>query len=177
MDLGIGGKVALVTAGTKGIGLGMAHALAAEGARVAVAARTEVDVKRTAQSLSGLGVVADLLTEAGCRRAVSETEQMLGPVDILINNLGVRAGSSWADTGPAEFESAFVGNLGVSTRMTQLLLPGRLGAGGGRGGVVASVCGPEAAGAPAYNAAKAAEISFMTSLAREVASQGVTVNC
>src|SRR5713226_4730980 len=124
VDLGIKGKVALVTAGTKGIGLGIAHALAAEGVRVAVAARTEADVKRTAQSLVGLGVVADLLTEAGCRRAVSETETVLGSVDILINNLGVRAGSSWADTGPAEFETAFAGNLGVSTRMTQLVLPG-----------------------------------------------------
>src|SRR5260370_12125836 len=110
MDLGIGGKVALVTAGTKGIGLGIAHALAAEGARVAVAARTEVDVKRTAQSLGGLGVGADLLTEAGCRRAVSETEQVLGPGDILINNLGVRAGSSSAATGPAAVESPVAGN-------------------------------------------------------------------
>ncbi len=110
VDLGIAGKVALVTAGTKGIGLGIAHALAAEDVRVAVAARTEADVKRTAESLGGLGVVADLLTEAGCRRAVSETEQVLGPVDILINNLGVRAGSSWADTGPNEFEAAYAGN-------------------------------------------------------------------
>jgi len=65
VDLGIAGKVALVTAGTKGIWLGIAHALAAEGVRVAVAARTEVDVKRTAESLGGLGVVADLLTYAG----------------------------------------------------------------------------------------------------------------
>src|SRR5229473_2811737 len=139
--------------------------------------RTEVDVKRTAQSLGGLGVVADLLTEAGCRRAVSETEQVLGPVDILINNLGVRAGSSWADTGPAEFESAFVGNLGVSARMTQLVLPGMVERGWGRVVVIASVYGLKSAGAPAYNAAKAAEISFTTSLAREVAAQGVTVNC
>ena len=177
MELGIGGKVALVTAGTKGIGLGIAHALAAEGVRVAVAARTEVDVKRTAQSLGGLGVVADLLTEAGCRLAVSETQHVLGPVDILINNLGVRAGSSWADTGPAEFESAFAGNLGVSTRMTQFVLPGMVERGWGRIVVIASVYGREAGGAPAYNAAKAAEISFTTSRAREVASQGVTVNC
>jgi 3-oxoacyl-[acyl-carrier protein] reductase len=176
MDFGIAGKVALVTGGTKGIGLGIAHALADEGVRVAVAARTEVDVKHTAESLGGLGVVADLLTEAGCRRAVSETETMLGPVDILINNLGLRAGSSWADTGPSEFETAFSGNVGVSVRMTQLVLPGMISRGWGRVVVISSVWGRESGGAPAYNAAKAAEISFTTSLARDVASKGVTVN-
>src|SRR5260370_8587401 len=148
MDLGIAGKVGLVTAGTEGIGLGIAHALAAEGVRVAVAARTEVDVKRTAESLSGLGVVADLLTDAGCRLAVSETEQMLGPVDILINNLGVRAGSSWADTGPSQFENAIAGNLGVSVRMTQLVLPGMVERGWGRVVLSAPVWVPEPARAP-----------------------------
>jgi 3-oxoacyl-[acyl-carrier protein] reductase len=176
VDLGIAGKVALVTAGTRGIGLGIANALAAEGVRVAVAARTEVDIKRTAAALGGLGIVADLLTEAGCRRAVSETEQSLGSLDILINNLGVRAGSSWSDTGPAEFEAAFAGNAAVSVRMTQLVLPGMIKRGWGRVVVIASLWGREAGGAPAYNAAKAAEISFVTSMAREVAAKGVTVN-
>lgn len=69
MDLGIGGKVALVTASTRGIGLGIAQALAAEGARVAVVARTEADVQKTAQSIDGFGVAADLLTAEGCERA------------------------------------------------------------------------------------------------------------
>jgi 3-oxoacyl-[acyl-carrier protein] reductase len=176
VDLGIAGKVALVTAGTRGIGLGIAEALAAEGVRVAVAARTEVEVKRAAAALGGVGIVADLLTEDGCRRAVGETERSLGPVDILVNNLGVRAGSSWSDTGPAEFESAFAGNVGVSVRMTQLVLPGMLQRRWGRVVVISSVWGRESGGAPAYNAAKAAEISFVTSLAREVAAKGVTVN-
>ena len=176
MDLGIEGRVALVTAGTRGIGLGIAQALAAEGVRVAVAARTEPEVKRTAALLGGLGVIADLLTEDGCRRAVSETESTFGPIDILINNLGVRAGSSWSDTGPSQFQAAFEGNVGVSVRMSQLVLPGMVKRGWGRIVVISSVYGREAGGAPAYNAAKAAEISFVTSLAREVAAQGVTVN-
>jgi 3-oxoacyl-[acyl-carrier protein] reductase len=176
VDLGITGKVALVTGGTRGIGLSIAQALATEGVRVAVAARTEAEVKKTAAALTGLGVVADLLTEEGCRRAVSETEAMLGPIDILINNLGLRAGSSWADTRLAEFEAAFDGNVGVSVRMSQMVLPGMLLRGWGRIVVISSVWGRESGGAPAYNAAKAAEISLVTSLARDVAAKGVTVN-
>jgi 3-oxoacyl-[acyl-carrier protein] reductase len=176
VDLGIAGKVALVTASTRGIGLGIAQALASEGARVAIAARTEADVKRTAESLGGLGIAADLMTEEGARRAVAETVDGLGPIDILVNNLGLRAGSSWSDTGPNEFETAFAGNVAVSVRMTQLVLPGMLERGWGRVVAITSVWGRETGGAPAYNAAKAAEISFVKSLAREVAAKGVTVN-
>ena len=176
MDLGIAGKVALVTASTRGIGLGIAQALAAEGARVAIAARTETDVRRTAESLGGLGIAVDLMAEDGPRRAVEETINGLGPIDILVNNLGLRAGSSWSDTGPKEFEAAFEGNVTVSVRMSQLVLPGMLDRGWGRIVTITSVWGRETGGAPAYNAAKAAEVSFTKSLAREVAARGVTVN-
>jgi 3-oxoacyl-[acyl-carrier protein] reductase len=177
MDLGLTGKVALVTAASRGIGFGIAQALAAEGARVAVVARTEADVKKAAESIAGFGVAADLLTDEGCRTAVAEAERALGPIEILVNNLGTRAGSSWQDTGPDEFQSAFAGNAGVSVRMSQLVLPGMLERGWGRIVVIASIWGREAGGPPAYNAAKAAEISFATSLGREVAAKGVTVNC
>ena len=176
MDLGIEGRVALVTAATRGIGLGIAQALAAEGARVAVAARTEADVQNVAKMLNGLGVAADLLTEEGCRHAVNSTVDNLGPIDILVNNLGTRSGSSWGDTTAGDFEDAFAGNVGVSVRMTQLVLPSMLERGWGRVVVISSVYGRESGGAPAYTAAKAAEISVVTSLAREVASRGVTVN-
>jgi len=177
MDLGLEGRVAMVTGATRGIGLAIARALAAEGARVAVVARTPAEVEKVAAELGGLGVAADLLAEAGCREAVEATQRGLGTVQILVNNLGVRAGSDWRDTGPAEFEAAFAGNLVVAVRMTQLVLPGMTDLGWGRVIVISSVFGREAGGAPAYNAAKAAEISFSTALAREVAATGVTVNC
>jgi 3-oxoacyl-[acyl-carrier protein] reductase len=176
VDFGIAGKVALVTAATRGIGLGIAQALAAEGARVAVVARTQADVLRVAESINGLGISADLWTEEGCERAVTETEAAFGPIDILVNNFGARAGSSWSDTGPREFQAAFDGNVGVSVRMTQRVLPGMVDRGWGRVVVISSVYGREAGGAPAYNAAKAAENAMVKSLAREVAAKGVTVN-
>lgn len=176
MDLGIAGKVALVTAATRGIGLGIARALALEGARVAVVARTEDDVKRVASDLGGLGVAADLTTEDGCREAVAATEKALGNVEILVNNLGTRAGLSWQDTGPRELTAAFDGNVISSARMTQLVLPAMIERGWGRVVVITSIWGREAGGFPAYNAAKAAEISMVKSMARELARTGVTVN-
>jgi len=176
MDLGIAGKAALVTAATKGIGLAIAQALAREGARVSIVARTESDVKRFANELGGFGVVADVTTEEGCRRAVAETETELGPVEILINNFGARAGRTWDDTGTKEFESAFAGNVTVSLRMTELILAGMTQRRWGRIVMVTSVWGRESGGAPAYNAAKAAETSLVKSLAQRVAGSGVTVN-
>ena len=176
MDFGIGGKVALVTGGTRGIGLGIAQALAREGARVSVVARTETDVKRIAESIGGFGVAVDAMTQEGSQRAVQETELKLGAIDILINNIGARAGNTWNDTGPKEFEKAFDGNVGVSLRFTQRVLPGMVARGWGRVVVISSVWGREWGGAPAYNAAKAAENSMVKSLAREVAAKGVTVN-
>lgn len=176
MDFGIAGKVALVTASTRGIGLGIAHALAREGVRVAVVARTTADVERVARSIDGLGVTADVLKEADCTWAVEETERRLGPIDILVNNFGARAGTSWSDTGPKEFQAAFEGNVVVAACMSQLVLQGMIDRGWGRIVVVSSVYGREWGGAPAYNAAKAAENSFVKSLAREVAGKGVTVN-
>jgi 3-oxoacyl-[acyl-carrier protein] reductase len=176
MDLGIEGKVALVTAATNGIGLAIAQSLASEGARVAVVARTEADVKRVGRELGGLGVAADVMTEEGCRRSVAETEANLGPVEILINNFGARAGRNWDDTGTSEFEAAFAGNVTVSLRMSELVLEGMTRRGWGRVVMLTSVWGRESGGAPAYNAAKAAEISLVKSLAHRVAARGVTVN-
>lgn len=176
MDFGIEGRVALVTAATRGIGLAIAEALSREGARVSVVARTATDVQRLAESIHGFGVAADLTTQEGCAKAVTETQRNLGQIEILVNNFGARAGTSWQDSGPEEFDAAFQGNVMVSARMTQLVLPAMVERGWGRVVVISSVYGREAGGAPAYNAAKAAENSYVKSLAREVAAKGITVN-
>jgi 3-oxoacyl-[acyl-carrier protein] reductase len=173
VELGLQGRTALVTGATRGIGVAIARALAAEGARVAVAARTRADVERVAAEIGGLSVAADLTTEEGCRTAVGAVG---GDLPILVNNLGLRAGSSWADTGVCEVERAMAGNLYPALRLSHLALPAMRRARWGRIVIISSLFGREAGGAPAYNIAKAAEISFVTALAREVAADGVTVN-
>lgn len=177
MDLGIEGRVALVSGASRGIGLAIARALAVEGAKVAMVARSAAALEAAASPLGGLAIAADLAEDAGCQDAVRQAESQLGAIEILVNNLGGRAGSSWRDTGVSELETAMALNLHPAIRLTQLVLPGMRERGWGRVVVVSSVFGREAGGAPAYNAAKAAEISITTSLAREVAADGVTVNC
>jgi 3-oxoacyl-[acyl-carrier protein] reductase len=172
VNFGLQDTTAMVTGATRGIGLCIARALAAEGARVAVVARTGDDVTRVAAEIGGVGVAADLTTEDGCRAAMAAA----GEVQVLVNNLGLRAGTGWSDTGVPEMERAMAGNLYPALRLSLLALPGMRRARWGRVVVVSSLFGREAGGAPAYNAAKAAEISFVTSLAREVGADGVTVN-
>jgi 3-oxoacyl-[acyl-carrier protein] reductase len=176
MDLGLEGRTALVTGGTRGIGHAIARALVTDGARVAVVARGVQGLEATERELGVKGIAANLGDEEECARAFGEARSALGPIDILVNNLGGRAGTTWADTGAQEMALAMTINLMAAVRMSKLALPEMTGRGWGRIIVIASIYGRETGGAPAYNAAKAAEISFAASLAREVGSSGVLVN-
>ena len=177
MDLGLDGRRALVTGASRGIGKAIAVALAREGARVALVARGEAELRAAARETGAVAIAGDLTVAADRARAADRAEQELGGVDILVNNLGGRAGTSWDDTGVEEVEAAMRINLLPAVAMSKLALPGMRDRRWGRVVVIGSVYGREAGGAPAYNSAKAAEISFVKSLATAVARDGVTVNC
>ncbi|HEX5849191.1 MAG TPA: SDR family NAD(P)-dependent oxidoreductase, partial [Rubrobacter sp.] len=102
MELGLEGKVALVTGGSKGVGRGVADALAAEGCHLCICSRNEQEVRKAAgeigEASSGgarvLAVAADLTDGEDRGRLVEETVRELGAVDILVNNAGTVGGGS-----------------------------------------------------------------------------------
>ena len=96
MELGLKGKVAVVTGGSVGIGLAVANGLAAEGVAIVIAARGEERVRAEAADIAerhgaALGVACDVATRAGTDRLIAETERAFGGADILINNAGTGA--------------------------------------------------------------------------------------
>src|SRR3989442_15616175 len=100
MKLGLEGKVALITGGSKGLGLACARVFAQEGARVSIASRSEENLERARQALAheGIEVVpirADFSDARNAEAAVTQTEKLLGPIDILINSAGAARRWPW----------------------------------------------------------------------------------
>jgi 3-oxoacyl-[acyl-carrier protein] reductase len=113
VDLGLSGKVALVTASSKGLGKASALALAREGARVTICARTEADLEAAAEEIQGetraevLAVQADLTTAEGIESVVAATAERFGGVDVLVNNSGGPALGRFADLTDDDWRQAF----------------------------------------------------------------------
>lgn len=180
MDLGLRNRRCLVTGAGSGIGRGIALALAAEGAHLALAARNEQRLYGVASEVVALGaprpvvITADLATPDGVDLTAEAARHALGAVEVLINNAGgSRPLPAQADQ--AFWDESFALNFTAARRLTEALLPQMRQAKWGR---VVNIAG--ALAAKAINAAapaKAALASWSRSLASEVAADGVTVNC
>jgi NAD(P)-dependent dehydrogenase (short-subunit alcohol dehydrogenase family) len=108
MELGLEGKLVLVTGGSKGIGLACALAFAAEGARIAICSRASDNVERARAKLKdAFGVAADLTDAAAASRMVDAVEERLGPIDVLVNSAGAAKRTPPDDLTPAVWREAF----------------------------------------------------------------------
>ena len=172
---GVASRVALVTGGGRGIGRTTAKLLASRGAIV-------MCVSRTRQELEAVGleyVVADLGTTEGCSQAVVETEQRLGPVEILVCNHGIGSAHEdviWKQT-PEVWQQAMRVNLEGPFHLSRLVLRSMVERRYGRAVYVSSTAGlvAEHAGS-AYNSSKHGLIGLMRSVAEDAGPYGVTSN-
>jgi len=182
MDLGLEGKVAMVTGASRGLGRECALALAREGCRLAICARGPEDLERTAGQLRALGAEvlaepADVTKEEDARRFFESALARFGRVDILVNNVGGSRGRTLEDTPDDLFRYVMELNFWSAVRMTRLAVPGMKERKWGRIIHIASIWGREYGGGLAYMTAKSALISFSKHLALELAPHNVLVNC
>ena len=124
MDLGIGGKVALVTASSRGLGRASAQALAAEGVRVVISARGEDSLRQAEASIRASGaevhaVAADVTDPAVPARLVEETRHRFGSLDILVANAGGPPPGRALDVTDAQIAAALNANLTTSVRLVR----------------------------------------------------------
>lgn len=179
MDLGLTGKTAAIAAGTAGLGLGTAKALAAEGVRVVVCGR---DPERLATALAEIGhgaqgFVCDVSTDAGGREFVERAIALLGRVDILVANGGGPPPGGFADVPESEYAGALQKNLLSVVAMCRVAVAPMRERGWGRVLAITSVAVRQPiANLILSNTARAGVTGFLKTLAREVAADGVTVN-
>ena len=182
----LSGKTALVTGGSRGLGLQMAHALGEAGARIMLASRKAAELEQAAAELQAAGIAArwiaaDCAQEADIHRLTSETLQRLGDVDILVNN----AGASWGAPAEEHPTSAWDKVMNLNVRGYFLLSQAIAKASmipRGRGAIinVASIAAlggnPVGMKTIAYNTSKGAVLNFTRALAGEWGPYGIRVN-
>jgi 3-oxoacyl-[acyl-carrier protein] reductase len=180
----LAGRSAVVTGAARGIGAAIAVAFAAEGARLCLVDRAEGDgLRETADRCSGLGsevttVRADVSLEQDVAAAVEHALERFGSVAVLVNNAAILTNCRVAQMPAAMFDETIAVDLRSVFLCCRAVLPSMTAAGYGRIINIASQLalkgGP---GLAHYSAAKAGVIGFTRALAREVADDGITVNC
>ena len=178
----LGGKVALVTGGSRGIGRAISLALAAHGAKVAINyASNAATAEETARTIGGASAAITLAGDVGnpvlAAALVAETIKAFGRIDILVNNAGVTADDLILRMSEAEWDKVIDTNLKGTFSVTKAAIRPMVRQRFGRVISVSSVAGIVGnAGQANYSAAKAGVIGFTKAIAKEVASRNITAN-
>lgn len=182
MDLRLTGKIALVTGASEGIGEGVAQALAAEGARVAICSRTASKLETTAARIATetnaevIAIPADMRSLAECEAFVNEAADRLDGVDILVNNAGASAFGPFVDLPDEAFTDAINGKLLGYIRCTRAVIPHMKKRGGG---TILNITGTTQQTVPLHtpgSACNAAVRMFSKELSMELGPLNIRVN-
>jgi len=179
MDLGLTGRVALVMGSSSGIGLGVAAALAREGAKVAVVSRSQGRAEEAASTIDGEAApfVADATDLERLEALPAEVAAALGPIEILVANTGGPPLGRSLSNELHEWEAAYRSLVLAPRVLAKAVVPGMQERGWGRVVNVGSSSTREPIpGLNLSNAHRMAAVGFLKTLAREVAADGVTVN-
>lgn len=175
MDLGLTGRRAIVTGGSRGIGAATARALVAEGARVAIIGRDTAALAAVAQSTGAHAVAADLSTAAGVRDGIGSCLDALGGVDLLVNNAGASPTGTIDDLDDAQWQAAFDLKVMGYLRCTRAVLPAMRAQHFGRIVNVGGTAGIRATAGYALAALNAALVHLTRSTAELVGPDGISV--
>jgi 2-deoxy-D-gluconate 3-dehydrogenase len=176
------GRVAIVTGGNGGIGLGMARGLAHAGAAVAIVGRNTAKSNAVVSELmqggvNAISVVADVTDKAAVDRMIARTQAEFGRIDILVNNAGINIRKPPHALAPEEWDSVIRTNLTSAFLCSQAAYPAMQQAGGGKIINIGSMMSIFGAGfAPAYAASKGGIVQFTRSCAVAWASDHIQVN-
>ncbi|KKB78234.1 short-chain dehydrogenase [Devosia soli] len=183
MDLGLKGKVAVITGGTVGIGLAVAEGLAAEGAHVVLVGRKADRAHEEATRIAGLhgveaiAIPADIATSAGCDAVIAGASEKFGGVDILINNAGTGSNETIEEAEDAKWQFYWDLHVMAAVRLARGFVPTMRQRGGGVVLNNASICAVQPLWyEPIYNTTKAALMMFSKTLANEVVKDNIRVN-
>ena len=182
MDLGLKGKVAVITGGTQGIGKATALRLAAEGACVVICARGPAlldavgnEIRKTGATV--LAVAADVSKLEDCHRIIDETAKAFGRIDILVNNAGTAATGEFESVTDATWQADFDLKLFGAIRLIRQALPHMKKQGGGRIINITNIGAKQpAAKSMPTTVTRAAGLAMTKALSREFAPDGILVN-
>ena len=183
MDLGIKNKNALITGGSRGLGLASAISLAKEGVNLVICARSEEDLLSAEKKLKQYNIsVYSILQELSDEKSVTEfynkVKSNISQIDILVNNVGGSLGTtSLVKSDLKDFQKVMDINTWVAINLSKLFVEDMISKGWGRIINIASIYGREFGGSAPYMAAKAALIAATKHTAIDLAKTGVTANC